>query len=96
MRMLFAKIVFHFIQCRETMELFSLKLDKPLNWRQRLAIRMHCLCCPGCSKYGEQLPWLRTAARKLEENFNYENLASFTPEEKAKLKEVLAKQEPES
>lgn len=90
--MLFAKIVFHFIECRETMELFSLKLDKPLTLRQRLAIYMHCKCCPGCAKYGQQLPWLRTAARKLEENFNYETIASFSPEEKEKLKEVLSNQ----
>lgn len=54
--------------CRDISVLVSRGLDKPLNWRERLAIRLHISMCSNCRNFQQQTQFIRKAARKFSEN----------------------------
>ena len=89
MRSLFSKVIFRLIECEQTMLLLSRAMEEPLRFVERVAIRLHCFFCPGCDKYRGQLPWLRSAMRHANSKLKPENVATFTVEEKERLKELL-------
>ena len=49
------------ITCREATELVSRSLDAPLDWRQRLGLRVHLLACSLCRDFRRQMLFLREA-----------------------------------
>ena len=49
--------------CEKVTELVSLSLDQNLPLPQRLKMRMHFVICVLCSRYREQIAFLRTALR---------------------------------
>ncbi|WP_295439049.1 zf-HC2 domain-containing protein [uncultured Thiodictyon sp.] len=51
------------MNCRRATRLMSEELDRPLTWRERLALRLHTLMCGGCHQYREQMAFLRKALR---------------------------------
>ena len=51
------------MNCRQATRLMSEELDRPLTWRERLALRLHTLMCGGCHQYREQMAFLRKALR---------------------------------
>lgn len=50
--------------CREISALVSRGLDKPLNWRERLEIRLHVAMCSSCRNFQRQTQFIRKAARR--------------------------------
>jgi hypothetical protein len=52
------------ISCKEATELVSRSLDSPLDWRQRLGLRLHLLVCSLCREFRRQLLFLREALRR--------------------------------
>ena len=44
---------------------------------------------PGCANYRVQLPFLRSALRQAREKMNLERVATFSPEEKERLADLL-------
>ena len=55
------------VSCRDTVRLMSESLDRGLALGQRLAVRLHLLLCPMCSRFRRQLLFLHRAAGKFEE-----------------------------
>jgi hypothetical protein len=51
------------MNCKEATQLMSQELDRPLTWRERLALRLHNLMCSGCHQYRQQMAFLRRALR---------------------------------
>ena len=49
--------------CKQASRLQSAALDHKLSLIQRLGLRIHLLLCKWCRRYGEQLKFLRKAAR---------------------------------
>ena len=49
------------LNCKETAQLMSQALDRPLGWRERIALRLHLLICDGCRNAGKQLSFIRDA-----------------------------------
>ncbi|HYC49304.1 MAG TPA: zf-HC2 domain-containing protein [Burkholderiales bacterium] len=49
--------------CRETSELLSQALDRPLTVREKLLVRVHLPLCNGCRNFREQLAFMRRAAK---------------------------------
>jgi hypothetical protein len=49
--------------CREAIRLQSDALDRPLSHRQRIGLRIHLALCVWCSRYGNQIKFLRAAAQ---------------------------------
>ena len=41
--------------CKETAQLVSESLDRPLIWRERISLRLHMFRCDMCTRYASQL-----------------------------------------
>ena len=48
--------------CEEAIRLQSDALDRPLPPLRRIGLRIHLFLCVWCSRYGQQIKFLRTAA----------------------------------
>ena len=46
--------------CKETAQLISESLDRQLNFRERMSLRLHTLRCDVCARYAKQLKFLKT------------------------------------
>ena len=51
------------MNCKQATQLMSQELDRPLTWRERLALGLHNLMCGGCHQYRQQMAFLRRALR---------------------------------
>lgn len=51
--------------CRRVSELSSKRLDAPLSWGERFAVRVHLLYCTGCRRFAAQVEDLRRLAKRL-------------------------------
>lgn len=47
------------LSCKEATRLCSESLDRALDLRERLTLRMHLMMCSGCTNYNQQMAWLR-------------------------------------
>ncbi len=57
------------MNCKHASRLMSEELDRPLNWRERLALRLYLLFCDGCRNFRRQMAFLRDATRRWRDNF---------------------------
>lgn len=51
--------------CREISRLVSESMDRRLSWRRRIGVHFHLLMCRHCSRYRQQLQYLRNMLRAL-------------------------------
>ncbi|MBK5966699.1 hypothetical protein CCR95_22125 [Thiocystis minor] len=51
------------MNCKQATRLMSENLDRPLRWRERIALRLHLLMCGGCRNFKDQIAFLRTTIR---------------------------------
>lgn len=58
------------MSCKEISLLASKALDTRLDWRERLAVRLHLLYCRGCRRFHDQIQFLRRAARRSSESLS--------------------------
>jgi hypothetical protein len=49
--------------CKRAAELISLSLERPLSWRQRLALAFHLGFCDLCRRFRRQMRLLQRAGR---------------------------------
>lgn len=45
--------------CRELAPLMSQSLERPLSWRESVTLKLHLFTCSLCTRYMEQLGFLR-------------------------------------
>lgn len=57
------------LNCKQSSELLSQALDRPITVREKLAIRLHLLICDGCRNFDKQLTFMRKVARELPRKF---------------------------
>jgi hypothetical protein len=58
------KALGHVISCKDASRLVSLKEDARLTPWQRLTLRLHLTVCDACTRFEQQLRFLRTAMQK--------------------------------
>lgn len=77
--------------CRDTVRLMSESLDRGLALGQRLAVRLHLLLCPMCSRFRRQLLFLHRAAGKFEEKGAEDAAVSpvLSPEARTRIQRAL-------
>lgn len=51
------------LSCREATRLLSERCERPLDLRERAALRLHLMVCSGCSRFGRQVDVMRGALR---------------------------------
>jgi hypothetical protein len=52
------------LSCQQATELMSQAQDRPLNFGERIGLRLHVLICAGCANYQRQMDVLRFACRR--------------------------------
>jgi hypothetical protein len=53
------------LSCKEVTHLVSQGLDRRLSPGERLRMRLHFLICRGCTRFQQQMHFLRVAVRRL-------------------------------
>jgi hypothetical protein len=59
--------------CKDICELLSESMDRPLDKRERWAIRIHFFMCRSCPRFLQQVQFLRKAAARYFPNENDKN-----------------------
>ena len=57
------------ISCKESTQLMSQGMDRPLGGRARVALALHLLICIGCRRTRRQFDFLRDALRRHPDRF---------------------------
>ena len=61
------KALGHIIKCKDASRLVSQQQDAQLTYWQRLTLRLHLSVCAACTRFQQQIRFLRTAMRKYSE-----------------------------
>jgi predicted anti-sigma-YlaC factor YlaD len=51
------------MNCKQATELMSQELDRPLSWRERVALHFHVMMCDGCTNFRKQMAFINKACR---------------------------------
>ncbi len=52
------------LNCKQNTELLSQSLDRPITFREKLAMRLHLVMCRGCRNFEKQLTFMRKTSRE--------------------------------
>jgi len=55
------------LSCKQVTRLVSQGLDRELGFAERVRLRVHLAICDGCTKFTQQMAFLRKAMAKLAE-----------------------------
>lgn len=75
--------------CKEVTRLQSEAMDRRLSLFERLGLRLHLSLCKWCRRYGEQLRFLRSAARDCGEHEGGEMPQRLSVEARERIKRKL-------
>lgn len=75
--------------CRQATRLQSEARDRRLSFFEKLGLRLHLFLCKWCRRYGEQLEFLRSAARECEQAESRQSPQGLPPEARERIKEKL-------
>ncbi len=76
--------------CKEVTRLVLEKHERRLSWREHLGIRIHYLICDACARFGQQMQFLREAARRYAERHETEEQDTvLTPGAKKRIRDKL-------
>jgi hypothetical protein len=79
--------------CREATRMQSEGLDRHLGLAQQIGLRIHLILCKWCRRYGKQIGFLRSAARRHEEHEQGLPPQSLPPEARERIKRRLREAE---
>ena len=51
------------LSCKQTSQIISQSLDRPLTMRERVALKLHLLVCKYCKRFSQQVQTLRVAIK---------------------------------
>ena len=78
--------------CKKVTQLVSESFDRKLSFYQRLGMRIHLMMCKFCSRYQEQLLFLRKTARLFSESSEAPDLSiQLSPEVGKRIKESMVR-----
>lgn len=78
--------------CKKVTQLVSESLDHKLPFYQRLGIRIHLMMCKFCSRYKEQLLFLRKTAQLYSESSEHpDSSIQLPPEGGERIKESMVR-----
>ncbi len=78
------------ISCKEAARLISERRDRPLGWRERIALYVHLSMCGVCSAYRRQIDTLGAIARRVGTAVADAPLAGLSPEARERIRNRLA------
>jgi predicted anti-sigma-YlaC factor YlaD len=75
--------------CREVARRQSEAMDRPLQLRQRIGLRVHLVLCKWCRRYGKQIGFLRAVAHEHERHAETLPPQALRAEVKERIKQRL-------
>lgn len=77
------------LSCKEVTDLASRRQDAPLSLRTRVAMRLHLLICTMCSRYVQQLDFIRRVMAAYRERDEPSGIKGLSSEGRAKIREAI-------
>ena len=74
--------------CKEVTQMVLARHERGLSWRERIGVRFHFLFCGACTRFAQQMHFLRTAARRFA-NWHGEAQETLAPQTKERIRHVL-------
>lgn len=84
------------LSCKQSSQLVSKSLDRPLTWRERFAVRLHLLICVYCRRYASQLRWIRKQLAALQNDTLAQTDVTLSIEAKERIARQMASIKPDS
>jgi hypothetical protein len=82
------------LKCEQSTGLMSESLDRELTRCERLAVKLHALCCRSCRRFGRHVAVMRDAIRsRIEADLSALPSASLTPEQRRRIQGTLSEAE---
>ena len=78
------------LDCKQTSQLISQSLDRPLTLRERFALRLHLLFCKYCKQFSQHLQTLRVAMRTVAHSVETDNTIEMPAEAKKRITDLLS------
>ena len=75
--------------CKQATRLQSEAMDRRLSFFEKFGLRLHLILCKWCRRYGEQLRFLRFAARECQEHESGQGPHGLTAEARERIKQKL-------
>ena len=75
--------------CQQATRLQSEAMDRRLSFFEKFGLRLHLILCKWCRRYGEQLRFLRFAARECQEHESGQGPHGLTAEARERIKQKL-------
>lgn len=76
--------------CKEVTQLVLERHERRLSWRERLGLRLHLLICDACTRFEQQMRFLRQAAQRYAERHQTEEQDTvLTPIAKKRIRDKL-------
>ena len=78
------------LDCRHATQLVSQSLERRLDWRQRLALRVHLWMCDACTQFVRQLRLLQVAAARLSRKIENDSTLKLSPSARERIAANMA------
>lgn len=84
------------LNCKQTSELVSQALDRPLSISERWSLRFHLFMCSACTRFSRQLAFMQAAIEKFLSETEQNEQLQLSPAAKARMAELLRSETLES
>jgi hypothetical protein len=81
--------------CREAARLITESYQRPLRWRERIALRMHLTLCDACTNFKKQMRLLTDAAQRLALQERVFSELQLADDARRRIRELMAAQRPD-
>ena len=73
------------LSCKQSSQLISQSLDRPLTMRERVALKLHLFVCKYCKRFSQHMQCLRVAIKKMTHSIENDNTIEMPLEAKKRI-----------
>ena len=80
------------LSCKQTSQLISQSLDRPLMMRERFALKLHLLICKYCKRFSQQVQTLHVAIKTMVSSIESNNSIEMPSVAKKRIADLVEAQ----
>jgi Putative zinc-finger len=77
------------LDCKQSSQLISQSLDRPLTLRERFSLKLHLLMCKYCQRFSQHLQTLRVAVNAVVDNIENNDSIKMPSSAKNRITELV-------
>ena len=77
------------LDCKQTSQLISQSLDRPLTLRERFALRLHLFICDKCKQFSQHLQTMRVAINQMTHSIENDNAIEMPSAAKKRIADLV-------